>query len=79
MPSKIIDPKLVVLAELQFADHGAQRHLRRLHIHFVQKLPYLHDDLAITQNNNGVRALIGDDLGIADRDGLGSRIDRLRR
>ena len=78
VPPKIIDPKLIVLAELKFADHGAQGHLRRLYIHLVENLHHFHDDLPITQDNDRVGTLIGDDLRVANRDGFGRCINSLR-
>ena len=55
-----------------------QRHLRRLDVHFIQNLFHLHDDLAIAENDDGVCALIGDELGVSDRDRFGGGVHRLR-
>ena len=42
-------------------------------------LLHLHDDLAVAEDDDRVRALVGDDLGVADRDRLRRRVDGLRR
>ena len=54
-----------------------KRHLRRAHIHLVENLLNLHHHLAIAEDDDRVRALIGDDLGVADRDSFRSGIDGL--
>ena len=64
---KIIDSEFLVVTQRELTDDGTQDDLRRLHIHFVQDLCDLHDDLAIAEDDDRVGALIRDDLGVADR------------
>ena len=68
-----IDTEFLVVAEWQLANDRAQRHLRRFDVHFIQNLFHLHDDLAVAKNDDRVRALIGDELGVSDRDRFGAR------
>ena len=76
---KVIHAEFFVVVKRQLADDRAERDLRRLHVHLIENFLYLHHHLAVTQNDDGVGALIGDDLGIANRYGLGRGIDRLSR
>ena len=76
---EIIDPEFLVVIQGQFADHRAQRDLRRFHIHFVENLLNLHHHFAIAEHDDRVGPLIGDDLGVADRDRFRRRIDRVGR
>src|SRR5207244_11247047 len=56
---------------------STQRDLRRLDVHLIQNLFYLHHHLAISENDDRVRALIGDQLGVSDCDGLRRGVYRL--
>ena len=77
-PPKIIDSKLIVLTELKLANDSAQGHLRRLHIHLIENLHHFDDDFPITQDNDRVGTLIGNDLRVSDRDRFGRCINGLR-
>ena len=50
----------------------------RLHVHFVENLLDLHDNLAIAKDDDRVRALIRDDLRVADRHCFRRRVNRRR-
>ena len=73
-----IDTEFFVVAKCQLANHRAQRHLRRFDVHFVEDLFHLHDHLAIAKDDDRVGALIGNELGVPDRDCLGHGVHRLR-
>ena len=53
--------------------------MRRFYVHLIQNFSDFHDHFLIAEHNDRVRALIGDDLGVADRDGFRCSIDRLSR
>src|SRR5206468_152309 len=75
---EVIGAEFLVVAELQLPDNCAQRDLRRLDVHFVQNLFDLYHHLAISENDDGIGALIGNELGVSDRDRLWSGVYRLR-
>ena len=75
---KVINPELFVISEPELADHGAQDHLRRFHIHLVENLCHLHDDLAVTKDDDCIGALIRDNFRVSNRDRSWCCIDRLR-
>src|SRR5438128_9807728 len=64
---EIIHAQRFVVIQGQLADDGAEGDLWRFHIHFIKNFLDLYYHLAITQNNDGVGALVGNDLGIANR------------
>ena len=72
-----VDAKFLVIVEREFADHCAQCDLRRFHVHFIQNFLYLHHDFAIAEDDDRVRALVGNDLGVANGHGLWRGIDGL--
>ena len=72
-----IDAELLVVAECQLTDHRAERDLRRLDIHLVENLFDLHHHLAVSKDDDGIRALIGDELGVSDCDRLRRGVYRL--
>src|SRR5205809_694087 len=45
MSPEVINAKLFVVTESKLADYGAQDHLRRFDVHFVEDFRHLHDDL----------------------------------
>src|SRR5262245_39017463 len=47
-----IDAEFLVVSECQLPNHCAQRHLRRLNVHFVQNLFHLRDYLAIAEHDD---------------------------
>ena len=47
-----IDAEFLVVVERQLANHGAQRDLRCLNVHFVQNLLHLCDHLAIREHDD---------------------------
>ena len=76
---KVIDAEFFVVVQRQLADHRAERDLRRSHVHFVENFRDLYHNLAIAKDDDRVGALVGDDLGVADRDRFRRCIDWLRR
>ena len=76
--TKIVDPEFFVVLQCQLADDGAERDLRRFHVHLVENFFDFHDHFAVAEHDDRVGALVGDDLGVSDRDGLRRGIDRLR-
>src|SRR2546430_3859907 len=76
---KPIYAEFFVIVQSELTDNRAERDLRRFHIHLVENFFYLHYHLTITQDDDGVSALVGDNLGIANGHGLRRGIDRLSR
>ena len=74
---EVIDTEFLVIAERQLTDHRAQRDLRRLDVHLVQNLFHLHHNLPISEDDDGIGALIGNELGVPDRDRLRRGVYRL--
>src|SRR6267143_787713 len=52
VPGEQINAEVFAVSQRKLADNRAQCHLWRTHVHFVENLSYLHDDLAIAQNDN---------------------------
>ena len=76
---EVIDTEFLVVVECQLTNHRAQRDLRRLDVHLVQNLFHFHHNLAISEDDDGIGALIGNELGVSDRDRLGRGVYRLSR
>src|SRR6266576_4097924 len=76
---KPIYAEFFVIVQSELTDNRAERDLRRFHVHLVENFYDFHHHLAIAQNDDGVGALVGDDLGIANRDRLWRGVDRLSR
>ena len=76
---KPVDPEFLIVVQSQLANHCAERHLWRFYIHLVENFGYLDHNLAVPEYDDGIRALIGNDLGISDSDRLGGGINRLSR
>src|SRR4029077_3013075 len=74
-----IDAEFLVVAECQLTDHRAQRYLGRLDVHLVQNFFHLYHNLAFAEDDDGIGVLIGDELGVSDRDRLRRGVYRLRR
>ena len=72
-----IDAEFLVVAECQLTDDRAERDLRRLDVHLVQNLFHFHHNLAISEDDDGIGALIGDELGVSDCDRLRRGVYRL--
>src|SRR5437762_13871737 len=76
---EVIDTEFLVVVERQLTNDSTQRDLRRLDVHLIQNLFYLHHHFAISENDDGIGPLIGDKLGVSDRDGLRCGVYRLSR
>ena len=72
-----IDTEFLVVGECQLTDHRAQRYLGRLDVHLVQNFFHFHHNLTVSEDDDGIGALIGDELGVSDRDGLRRGVYRL--
>ena len=77
MANEIINSEIFVFAERQFADHRAERDLRRFHVHLVEDLFHFHHHVAIAEYNDSVGTLVGDEFRVADRHRSRCGIDRL--
>ena len=76
---EVIDTEFLVIVERQLTNDGAQRDLRRLDVHLIQNLFHLHHNFPISEDDDGIGALIGNELGVSDRDRLGRGVYRLSR
>ena len=76
---EVIDAEFLAIVERQLTNNSTQRDLRRLDIHFVENLSHLYHNFAISENDDGIGALIGDELGVSDCDGLRCGVYRLSR
>src|SRR4029077_10392493 len=61
---KPIHAEFFVIVQSELTDNRAERDLWGFHVHLVENFFYLHYHLTITQDDDGVGALISDDLGI---------------
>ena len=73
-----IDTEFLVVAECQLTDHRAERYLGRLDVHLIQNFFHFHHNLTVSEHDDGIGALIGDELGVSDRDRLRRGVYRLR-